>query len=234
MKRLSILLPAILIASVCSAQTLDEIVNKYYATNGIEKLEKANTVYMEGKATQMGTEMPMIISVKKPDKVKVVITYSGMDIITMYDGVKGYMVNPLAGMTEPMEIPEEQLSGVKEYNMFRNNVLDAFRAGKLKLEGEESVNGKPAFKMTLTSASGEISGLFIDKESYLTVKTTAKVSQMGQEMEVESYISEYHDVNGVKFAKVITQMVNGVEMGGVTFDKVEIDREIADSVFTIK
>jgi outer membrane lipoprotein-sorting protein len=234
MKRLSILLPALLIASVCSAQSLDEIVNKYYEANGIEKLEKANTVYLEGRASQMGTEMPMTISVKKPDKVKVVITYSGMEIITMYDGEKGYMVNPLAGLTEPMELPEEQLSGVKENNMLRNNVLDAFRAGKLKLEGDENVNGRPAFKLALTSESGEVSGLFIDKESYLTVKTTTKVSQMGQEMEVESYISEYHDVNGIKFAKVITQMVNGVEMGVMTFDKVEIDREIADSVFTIK
>lgn len=234
MKKLLILLPAILVASVCSAQSLDEIVNRYYNANGTEKLEKATTLYMEGRATQMGTEMPMIISVKRPDKVKVIITYSGMDIITMYDGEKGYMVNPLAGMTEPVEIPAEQLSGVKEYNMFRNNVMDAFRAGKLKLDGEEQVNGKPAFKLTLTSESGDVSGLFIDKESYLTIKTTSKVSQMGQEMEVESYIKEYHDVNGVKFAKVITQMVNGMEMGGVTFDKVEIDREIADSVFTIK
>ena len=34
------------------------------------------------------------------------------------------------------------------------------------------------------------------------------------------------DVNGVKFAKVINQMVNGMELGGMTFDKVEIDREI--------
>ncbi|MCK7533664.1 MAG: hypothetical protein MZV63_22850 [Marinilabiliales bacterium] len=53
-----------------------------------------------------------------------VITYSGMEIITTFDGEKGYMVNPLAGMAEPMEIPAEQLSGVQEYNMFRDNLLD--------------------------------------------------------------------------------------------------------------
>ena len=74
--------------------------------------KRQHTVYMEGKVSQMGTEMPMIISVKKPDKVKVVITYSGMDIITTFDGEKGYMVNPLAGMTEPVEIPAEQLASV--------------------------------------------------------------------------------------------------------------------------
>ena len=82
MKKLFILLPALLVASVCSAQTLDEIINKYYAANGTEILEKASTLYIEGNVSQMGTDMPIIISVKKPDKVKVVISFSGMDIIT--------------------------------------------------------------------------------------------------------------------------------------------------------
>jgi hypothetical protein len=66
------------------------------------------------------------------------------------------------------------------------------------------------------------------------VKTTAKVNQMGQEMEGESYVTEYMDVNGVKFAKVIKQMVNGMELGGMTFTKVEIDKPLDDSVFKIK
>ncbi len=62
----------------------------------------------------------------------------------------------------------------------------------------------------------------------------AKVEQMGQEMEVESYIKEYMDVNGAKFGKVVTQMVNGQELGGMTIDKIELDKEIDDSVFTMK
>ena len=97
MKKLLILLPALLVASVCSAQTLDEIINKYYAANGTEILEKASTLYIEGNVSQMGTDMPIIVSVKKPDKVKVVISFSGMDIITAFDGEKGYMINPLSG-----------------------------------------------------------------------------------------------------------------------------------------
>ena len=55
--------------------------------------------------------------------------------------------------------------------------------------------------LPITDEAGTVTGAFIDKESFLTVKTTAKVNQMGQEMEVESYITEYMDVNGVKFAK---------------------------------
>ncbi|MGB8358811.1 MAG: hypothetical protein WCD55_09365 [Bacteroidales bacterium] len=234
MKKLFILLPALLVASVCSAQTLDEIVNKYYAANGTELLQKATTLYIEMKMTQMGTEMPVIVNVKKPNKVKVVMSFNGMDIITAFDGEKGYMINPLSGATEAQEIPAEQLASIQDYNFFRDNVLDNFKAGRVKLDGVEDVNGKPAYKLSITDEAGTVTGAFIDKESFLTVKTTQKVTQMGQEMEVESYINEYQDVNGIKFPKVIKQVVNGMELGGMTVDKVEIDKPMEDSIFSIK
>ena len=233
MKKLIMLLPALLVASVCSAQTLDEIINKYYAANGTEILEKASTLYVEGNMSQMGNDIPFFVNVKKPDKVKVVISFSGMDIIQAFDGEKGYMVNPLSGSTDPVEMTAKELIGVQDYNMFRDNVLDNFKAGRVKLEGVEDVNGKPAYKLTVTDEAGTVTGAFIDKESFLTVKTTAKVNQMGQEMEVESYITEYMDISGVKFAKVIKQMVNGMELGSMTFTLVELDKPLEDSVFKI-
>jgi hypothetical protein len=234
MKKSIILLITLLVVSVCNAQTLDEIVKKYSTANGIDKLEKASTICMEGKAMQMGTELPMSIIVKRPDKVKVVIAYNGIEIITMYDGVKGYMINPLTGMDEPVEIPAEQLGSVQEYNMFRSSFLDAFQAGRVKLEGEEEVDGKPAYKVAITDEAGTVTYAYIDKDSFLTVKTTRKVNQMGQDMEVESYVKEYTDVDGVMFGKVITQFVNGMELGGMVFDKIELNKEIEDSVFTIE
>ena len=143
------------------------------------------------------------------------------------------MINPLSGTTDPVEMSAEQLAGVQDYNMFRDNMLDNFKAGRVKLEGVEDVNGKPAYKLSVTDEAGTVTGAFIDKESFLTVKTTAKVNQMGQEMEVESYMTEYMDVNGVKFPKVIKMMVDGMELGGMTYDKVEIDKVLDDSVFKI-
>jgi len=143
-------------------------------------------------------------------------------------------VNPAAGVTEPMEIPAEQLSGVQEYNLFRDNFLESFKAGRLKLEGEEAVNGKPAYKLTVTDEAGKASTIFLDKESFLTVKTVATVEQMGQVMEVESYVKEYIEVGGAKFPKVVVQMVNGMELGGMTIEKVEIDKEIDDALFKLK
>jgi outer membrane lipoprotein-sorting protein len=234
MKKLLVLGTAILMASVCGAQTLDEIINKNYSALGAEALGKAKTIYMEGRASQMGMEMQMVMQMKQPDKVRVVTTFNGMDIVVAYDGVKGYMVNPMTGATDPVELPQEQLGDVQRYNMFHNQVLEQFRAGKLKLLGEEDVNGQPAYKIEAAAEEGNPSYIFIDKGSSMIVKTVATVNQMGQDYEVETYTKEYMDVSGIKFPKVTTSFVNGMEAGGMTFDKVEIDREMDDSIFTLK
>ena len=143
-----------------------------------------------------------------------------MEIIIAFDGEKAYMVNPMTGSTDPAEIPAEQAGSVQQYNMFRDTFMDNFKAGRVTLDGEEAVDGKPAFKLTLTTEAGEKTTYFIDKETYLTVKNVQTVSQMGQEMEVESYPKEHKVINGVTFATVITQFVNGAEMGGIKFESI--------------
>jgi len=233
MKKSMALLAAFLVASVCSAQSLDEIANKYYAANGIENLEKAQTIKIKGVASQMGMELPITIINKKPNKIKVIQEFNGMEIIITFDGEKGFMVNPLTGGEDPVELTAEQLVGVKDYNMFKDSFMAAFKDGRLKLEGEEAVDGKPAFKITVTSEAGTTSTTFIDKESFLPVKSTQTVSQMGQEMIVESCVKEHKAFNGVMFGTKIVQMVDGAELGGMNFESIEFDIPIDDSVFKL-
>jgi outer membrane lipoprotein-sorting protein len=233
MKKSMTLLAAFLVASVCSAQSLDEIANKYFAANGIENLEKAQTMTMKGVVSQMGMELPITIMVKKPNKVKVIQEFNGMEIVIAFDGEKGFMLNPLTGATEAVELPAEQLGQVQEYNVFKDSFMEAFKAGRMKLEGEEAVEGKPAYKITVTSESGATSTTYLDKESFLPVKTAQTVSQMGQEMLVESYIRERKEINGVKFGTKIAQFVEGSELGGMTFQTIEFDTPMEDSIFKL-
>ena len=130
MKKSMTLLAAFLVASVCSAQSLDEIANKYYAANGIENLEKAQTMTMKGVVSQMGMELPITIMVKKPNKVKVIQEFNGMEIVIAFDGEKGFMLNPLTGATEAVELPAEQLGQVQEYNVFKDSFMRLSKPGE--------------------------------------------------------------------------------------------------------
>jgi hypothetical protein len=57
---------------------------------------------------------------------------------------------------------------------------------------------------------------------------------MGQSMNVDSYPSDYSDVDGVVIPKKTTSMANGMEVGVMSFDKVEVNIPMEDSVFKIK
>jgi hypothetical protein len=122
---------------------------------------------------------------------------------------------------------------VNDNNVFRNQLLDYFKKGQLTLEGEENVNDKPAFKLKANAGSSPVI-MFLDKGSYMLVKTSTTVNQMGNSMNVDSYMTNYVDINGVLLPKKTTAMANGMEAGVITFDNIEVNIPMEDSIFKIK
>jgi hypothetical protein len=227
-------LSMMLVAVAGNAQSLEEIISKNNVATGNDKLANVTTIYVEAKANQMGTEMPMVMYMKQPGKVKVVITYNGMEIITAFDGEKGWMINPMTGSFDAVEIPEEQIKGITKNDMFKSEFQEYGKNKKLQLAGEEDVDGKPAYKLMATSDTDKPVYFFVDKASFLLTKTSKTVTQMGQEMVVDEIIKEYSDIDGVKFPKTIITYINGsTEAGSVVFDKIELNKPIEDSVFKI-
>jgi hypothetical protein len=105
--------------------------------------------------------------------------------------------------------------------------------GKLKLIGDENVNDKPAFKLQADLGDGNSSDMFIDKGSYLLVKTSSTVTQNGTTVTSDTYPSDYKETNGILFPMKTTISTQGMEMI-LTFDKVEVNIPIEDTLFTIK
>lgn len=232
MKRLFTFLMAVVAVSALSGQSIDEIVKKYNAANKQDMLDKVNTIKITGKVSAMGMDLPLVMFMKKPDKIKMTYSFNGQEMITLYDGQKGYMLNPMMG-TDPVEITGDQLRQLQDNNSFKNQVQEYANTGKLTLEGEEAVNGKPAFKLKAAVGSSPVY-LFVDKASYMLVKTTATVEQMGTTVSMDSFMSDFTDVKGIVMPKKITQMANGMEAAVVSFDTIEVDIPVDDSVFKLK
>lgn len=230
----SFLITACLIAAVAvNAQSLEEIVKKYSDANKIDQISGKQTIKITASTSMMGMEMPMEMWMKKPNKIKTVTNMGGQEMIQVFDGEKGYVVNPMMGSTEPVDMTAEQVADVQRNNIFQNYMETYLKNGQLALEGEESVNGKPAFKVKATLGNGTTANLFIDKQSYLLVKTTTDITQGGMAMTLEAIPSEYTDNNGVFLPMKTTTTVSGMEII-TTFTKVEVDVPIDDSVFKIK
>jgi len=232
MRKLITLTLCLFCTIIITAQSLDEIVKNYSAAMKTSQLANIKTIKITGKMSSMGMEMPMTLIMKNPNKIKVVYSLNGQEIVSVYDGVKGYTKN--VGATAPVELTGDQLKQVQNNNVFQNELMTYYKSGKLALEGEEVVNGKPAYRIKATLDGGNTAYMAIDKSTYYLVKTSTKVSQMGQVMTVDSFMSDYADIQGVVMPKKTTASTEGMEMAVINFDKVEVNIPVEDSEFSIK
>lgn len=233
MKKILLITTCLMITAVINAQSLDEIVKKYSAANKLDQLSGKETIKITATMSMMGMDMPMEMWMKKPNKIKTVTNMQGQEMVQVFDGEKGYAVNPMAGSMAPVEMTADQVRDIQRNNIFHNYLDSYLKEGKLTLEGEEDISGKPAFKIKADLEEGNSAHLFIDKGSYLLVKTTTEVSQGGMAMTLEAIPSEYTDNNGVFLPMKTTTLVSGMEII-TTFSKVEVDVPIDDSVFKIE
>ncbi|MGB8491030.1 MAG: hypothetical protein WCE64_08225 [Bacteroidales bacterium] len=232
MKKLFLTTACLIAAVLVNAQSLDEIIKNYTAANKLDKISQFKTIKISATTSAMGMDMPVEIWMKSPNMIKTVTTVNGQQIVQVFDGKKGYMLNPMTGSTEPVEMSSEQINSILNNNMFQNYMENYLKAGKLTLVGEDVVNGKPAFKIKANIEGGNTAYMYIDKSSYLLVKTMTEVNQGGTPVTVESYPSDYKDINGIFVPMKTTSSAGGMEFV-TTFTKVEVDVPMDDSIFKV-
>ncbi|HEX2969249.1 MAG TPA: hypothetical protein VHO46_09090 [Bacteroidales bacterium] len=233
MKKILTIVTGLLVVAVLNAQSLDEIVKKFGEANRYDKIAELSTIKISARMSMMGMDIPMEMWMKNPDKIKTVTNFNGQEMVTAFDGTKGYTINPMTGSTTPVEMSADEAKQVQNNNMFRNTLADYHKDGKLTLLGEENVNNKPAFKIKADISGVNSSVMFIDKETYLLAKTTATVNQNGMDMVVDSYPSDYKEINGLIFPMKTSSSTQGMDIVMV-FDKIEVNVPMEDSIFTIK
>ncbi len=228
---------AVVFASSIYAQNADVVLTKYYeATGGKTNWEKIKSIKYTGYSNIMGMDIPYTQYLKRPGKWLIEIYVQGMKILQGYDGTKGWIINPMTGSKKPTETDEETTK------IFRNNALIG---GKLyninemgftvELIGKEDMDGKEVYKVNVTDKDGVVSNFYLDAVSYLVLKTVSKVTRMGNDIMTENNYSNYKNVNEVVISFLMEQKVSGAEYDTqtVTIDKVEINAEIDDNIFSM-
>ncbi|MBE0673054.1 MAG: hypothetical protein IH591_00180 [Bacteroidales bacterium] len=234
MKRLIMAGAIFSVALISGAQSLAEIAEKNFQATNQQAFSDAKTIRITAKGIQGGMEIPMVISMKNPEKVRVDMSFQGMAIIQAYDGVKGYMVNPMMGSNDVVELSAAEAANMKNQANFTTNLVDYFKQDKIELAGDVNIDGKPAWKIKQILPTGDIAYLYVDKSTFLQVKSDMTVNQMGIEMNIETYLSDFTDFGGVLLPKMTTSYANGTEMMVMIIEKVELNIDMDDKLFTLK
>ena len=101
-----------------------------------------------------------------------------------------------------------------------------------ELVGKEKLEGSDAYKLKVTLKNGTVNYTYLDADSYLTVKEESKRTIRGSEVEVESSIGDYKDVQGLMIPHSIENGTKGrPEKQNITIEKVDVNPELDDARF---
>ena len=235
-RNLLILAATMLVSVALQAQTVDEILDKNAAAKGgWDKLRAMKSVKMTGKMSMGGMEAPFVLLKSRPENVRMEFTVQGMTGIQAYDGTTGWMVMPFMGKKEPEAVSGDMLKDLQEQADFDGQTVDYKKKGnKVELLGKEEIEGTPAYKLKLTTKAGDESIIYIDADSFLEIKMQSKRKIQGQEIETETTIGNYQEVNGMLFPMSIEMKPKGAPSGqAITITKVEVDTPLAADLFAM-
>lgn len=201
------------------------------ALGGEAALARHHNSLMKGKLSVSGVEMEATIYSAAPN-LRYSLFESAM-IGKMESGCNGEAAWDLSDM---------QGASVKEGKELEKGLFDAAfnaemhwrdRYKRIDVKAEKEIEGRACYEVVLTPIVGDSVTAYIDKETWLTLRTeTVDNSNMGS-ISIVSDLSDYREVDGVKVPFRIKLLVMGAQEIMTTMESVEFNVEIPEGVFDL-
>lgn len=194
-------------AAVSANVTAQQVIDNYAAAlGGKSKLEAVKTVKTLSTIKVMGMEMEATTLEMAPNKSKAVQKIMGQEMVQVFDGEKGYMMQ--AG--QRMDLPAPAIEEAKKKRLFE--VL-SYNAADFKTVEKVTEEGKELY---LLAGAGK--KLYFDTKTNLLVKSTSDKGDM--------VILDYMEVDGIKFPKNLKLAMMGQNME-MTNNQVIVNKEVS-------
>lgn len=235
---LAFLLLAVIPASAASELTADQIIDRHVAARGgADRIRNVRTLvfrggtYREGDYVGKGTAFmafarPYYRVVGNPEDPNV-------EIMEGYDG------SPWEYYADPGILVRTvgHAAGAARRGTYIDWRLGEFRTHGAKVErgADETIGGRRAYRLTVTSPDGFASDNFIDQETFLLLANRYHAPQhaFGESVKTEGRFSDWRVVDGVlfPFKGYEVDLATGKELNSMTWGTIEINRELPPSWF---
>ena len=222
------------LAVLAPCQTTEEVVEKMIqAQGGRDALAKIKDSTFAGtiEMIQMGITGAASMYQKEPNMMRLDAEVMGMTFTQASDGETAWMTNPQTG--ETTEMPEKETAYMKRQALGNDALLNPKKYGiTYNYTGKEKVGEKEYLILEQTYSDGYKATIYLDPETYLVYKTKAlTLNQMSVEVEQESVLSEYKEVEGMMIPHTITTYQDGEEFMTITLTEVSFNTGLEDSFF---
>ncbi|MGP8217034.1 MAG: hypothetical protein ACLQQ4_15810 [Bacteroidia bacterium] len=240
MKKTTLLLAGLALAAVsATAQTADEIINKYAdAVGGRKKLEGIKNLYMEGSVDAQGQKIPMKLWFVIKKSMRQEIIFNGMTQYTIVRNDSGWVFSPFQGQTkaEPMTA-EDVKSQQPDLDAPGLDLIDYKERGyKVTMQGKDNIDGTDVYKIEEQISDSNVQTYYIDPDSYYVIRVHVKKTVNGKVEEVNEDFSDYQKTpEGFVFP--MTQNIGsdddqGGGGGTMKFTVIKVNTEIDPKLFS--
>jgi hypothetical protein len=223
------------LAAAVADPTGEEVLDKYIeVTGGKAAYEKVKDRVVTGKMSvpAQGISGDIVMYQKAPNLTYMSINIPQIGVIERgFNGEIGWEKNPMTGTRIVDGEEKEQL--LRESTI--NNELN-WRNTYSKVEnvGTENIDDKPAYKLVMTTKTGNEETRYYDVKSGLLVQTSMTVKNAQGVFPIVATPSDWREVAGIKMPFKSTQELKSVGMEQIiAMDKVETNTDIPDSKFDL-
>jgi hypothetical protein len=214
------------------AQTADDFVDRHIAAiGGKEVLNEIKSQVVESEISVMGSALISTSTLLVGKGFKNVSNFNGQEIIQCITPTGGWMINPLAGQTDPQPLPEDQVKEAQSALQVGGELFSYKEKGsKVELAGTEKVEGVNAIKLKLTNKDNKESFYYLDPVTYYLIKQESTISANGQDMTMTSLFSNYKKTDIGFVVPYTTTRNQGFEMT-INMTRIEFNKEIDPTIF---
>jgi outer membrane lipoprotein-sorting protein len=179
-------------------------------------------------------QLPFVMELKRPRKVRVELQFNGQTAIQVFDGSNGWKLRPFLNRHEVEPYTAEELKATAVQADVDGPLVDyAAKGTKVELEGVEKVGDSEAYKLNLTFKSGQTQHVWVDTKTFLEVKIEGTPRRLdGNYHPVATYLRDYKAVNGLIVPYVLETAVEGVsQVERIQIENVAVNPKLDDSLF---
>lgn len=197
------------------------------------RVEARRAAMRAAEAPPAQAQLPFTLELRRPHATRLEVEVKGEKAVQVYDGRSGWKLRPFLGRHEVEPFSEEELTLASHEGWLDGMLMDAAAKGlKLELAGTEQVEGKDAYKLTVTSRDGRVRHLWVDPRTSLEVRIDGTRRLDGKQRTVYTYFRDYRPEEGLLVPHTLETVVDGVAGSEkILVERVVLNPELADARF---
>lgn len=179
---------------------------------------------------QNGAKIPVLMQIKRPDKVRMEMTMNAGKLVLVYNGKDGWMSAPWRS-AKPEKLGGKQLDQAIEFLNIEGELHNYKEKGlNAELIGKEVLGDTEMYHIKLTDKNKKSKSYYLDTKEYLIRKVTSGITHRGQNYDQEEIFSEYENVDGITVA-MKKESVSDLGKITVLYENFSLNEKLKNTLF---